>query len=170
MDCKACGKELDHKETIRSIDKLDDRCFSCIDKDTPVKETEPKKEEPEPKKEKPKDLAFPEGADRNPPPLVTPTIWTKETPPRFKLSANDTATGKWQISVTIEGPDYQVVRSTSDSDVGAVVKEPLAAIAMSMIHEMEVRLKDQGKTLADDPKEPKVEKVNAEKPKKVVKK
>ena len=197
MDCKACNEELKDKENQRWIDTGDQRCFSCIDKTTPPintnkstgslpdKYTNPQKEEvvaeepstPEPKKEEtvtaePKETyGFPEPGDRNPPPPVSPTIYNKETSPRFKLNVHDTATGKWQIDVTIEGPDYQVIRSNTDSDVGELIKEPLAAIAMSMINEMEVRLKAQGKVLADAPKELKEEKaVKAVKPKKAVKK
>ena len=149
-----------NKSTGSLPDKYTKPTFADLDKITTTTNAEIKTPDiAEPKKEvtdAPKETyAFPEPGDRNPTQQVAPTIYSKETPPRFKLSANDTATGKWQISVTIEGPDWQVTRSNTDSDVGSLIKEPLAAIAMSMINSMEERLKKQGKVLADDPKEPK---------------
>ena len=181
MKCETCPEELTSNEMKRHIDRGDQRCFKCIDKSTPSintdkstgslpsKYTQPKTEKPldeiiqqntppKPEEENKDTYAFPAPADQSPTPNLAPTIYDKKTPPRFKLSAEETATGKWQIKITIEGPDYLVTRSNTDSDVGDIIREPLAAIAMSMINSMETRLKAAGKTLADDPKEPKPEK------------
>ena len=163
MKCKACGKELPSMQIRRALETKDERCYTCIGNDNSgilkIKDPDAKPEKEELPVAATPEYGFPEPGNQTPTPAVTTAVYHKTTPPRYKLSAHPTAGGLWQVDVTVEGPDYLIEKSNSDADIGNTVKEPLAAVAISMIHEMEKRLHEDGKPTVNDPKEPKPKKI-----------
>ena len=73
-----------------------------------------------------------------------------QTDPRFRINAKQTVKGVWQFDATFEYKDDKIKRSTSDTDAGQTVSEPLGLRLLSMIKEAEKAFKEDGRALAGD--------------------
>jgi len=70
--------------------------------------------------------------------------------PRFRINAKQTAKGMWYFDATAEYKSDKITRSTSESDAGAIVTEPLGLRLLSMIKEAEKAFEEDGRVIAKE--------------------